>query len=79
MDEELHRDIMAEVLSAFKKHWDSGNKWMLHIVTKSPHILRHLPILSSMREMIQVEMTLSVWTKTEEEVLSQIRLLLMIG
>ena len=58
MDEDLHRDIMAEILSAFKKHWDNGNKWMLHIVTKSPHILRHLPILSSMREMIQVEMTL---------------------
>ena len=58
MDKELHRDIMAEILSAFKKHWDNGNKWMLHIVTKSPYILRHLPILSSMREMVQVEMTL---------------------
>lgn len=58
MDEELNRDIMAEILDAFKRQWDSGNKWMLHILTKSPYIVRHLDLLAGMRQMVQVEMTL---------------------
>ena len=58
MDAELHRDIMAEILRVFRRHWDNGNKWMLHIVTKSPLITRHLDLLASMRDMVQVEVTL---------------------
>ncbi len=58
MEQELHRDIMVETLGVLKRHWDNGNRWMLHIVTKSPLILKHLSLLSAIREMIQVEMTL---------------------
>ena len=32
---ELKRDIMAEILDTFKRHWEEGNCWMVHLITKS--------------------------------------------
>ena len=50
---------MLEILNIFQKHWDNGNKWMLHILTKSHLILKHLDKLKEMKEMVQVEISFS--------------------
>ena len=55
---ELGRDIMAEILDTFERHWHKGNRWMLHLVTKSHLVVQYLEILSRMNQMVQVEMTL---------------------
>ncbi len=55
---ELERDIMSEILETFERHWNEGNHWMVHLVTKSHLITRYLDILERMRHMVQVEMTL---------------------
>ena len=51
------RDLMAEILEIFKKHWDNGNRWMVHVLTKSRLILNHLDILKGMKEQLQVEIS----------------------
>ena len=56
-------DILLEILNIFQKHWNNGNKWMLHILTKSHLILKHLNKLKEMKEMVQVEISFS----TEDE------------
>jgi DNA repair photolyase/predicted transcriptional regulator len=57
MNDELERDLMAETLQVFERHWAQGNQWMLHIMTKSHLVLRHLEILSKMKHMVQIEMS----------------------
>src|SRR5574338_1349479 len=54
-----NRDVMLEILEVFQNHWINGNKWMLHILTKSYLIERHIDKLKEMKEMIQVEMSFS--------------------
>jgi hypothetical protein len=56
-------DTLLEILNIFQKHWDNGNRWMLHILTKSHLILKHLDKLKEMKEMVQVEISFS----TEDE------------
>jgi len=56
-------DILLEILDIFQRHWNNGNKWMLHILTKSHLILKHLDKLKQMNEMVQVEISFS----TEDE------------
>ena len=53
------RDVMMEILQVFQQHWTTGNKWMLHILTKSHLIEKHIDKLKAMKEMIQVEMSFS--------------------
>jgi DNA-3-methyladenine glycosylase len=55
---ELGRDLMAEILGIFEKHWNSANRWMVHLLTKSHFITRHTDILRQMHHMVQVEMTI---------------------
>ena len=50
---------MMEILQVFQNHWNAGNKWMLHILTKSHLIEKHLDKLKEMKEMVQVEMSFS--------------------
>jgi DNA repair photolyase len=57
-EREKGTDLMAEILRVVKNQWEEGNKWMLHILTKSHHVLRHMRELAGMREMVQVEVTL---------------------
>ncbi|MBK9097809.1 MAG: hypothetical protein IPM14_06690 [bacterium] len=52
-------DTLLEILNIFQKHWNNGNKWMLHILTKSHLILNHLDKLKEMKEMVQVEISFS--------------------
>ena len=56
---ELNRDIMAEVLQMFRRHWENGNHWMVHLITKSHMVLKHLDIISAMRDQVQLEMTIT--------------------
>ena len=52
-------DVMMEILKVFEKHWNNGNKWMLHILAKSHLILNHLDQLKNMKEMVQIEISIS--------------------
>lgn len=56
---EYQRDIMAEVLNVFRKHWENGNYWMVHLITKSHMVLKHLDIISAMKDQIQLEITIT--------------------
>lgn len=67
IDDQKKPDVMLEILNVFKQEWDKGNKWMLHILTKSPLILRHLDKLKEMKEMVQVEISFA----TEDEEVSR--------
>jgi DNA repair photolyase len=52
-----NRDVMLEILNVFRQAWGNGNKWMLHILTKSPLILDHIDTLKAMKHMVQVEVS----------------------
>jgi DNA repair photolyase len=52
-----HPDVMLDILDAFRQEWQAGNRWMLHILTKSPLILRHLAELKAMKEQVQREVS----------------------
>ena len=53
------RDIMAEVLAVFKKHWDAGNRWMVHLITKSHLVKSHIDIIAKMKDQVQLELTIT--------------------
>ena len=53
------RDIMAEVLDVFRHHWENGNYWMVHLITKSHMVLKHLDIISAMKDQVQLEITIT--------------------
>ena len=59
LKKQYNRDVMLEILEIFEKHWNSGNKWMLHILSKSHLILNHLEQLKNMRHMVQIEISIS--------------------
>ena len=52
-----HPDLMTSILEVFKRHFDNGNCFMVHFLTKSPLILNHLDILKDMKEQVQVEIS----------------------
>lgn len=53
------RNLMRELLSVFQKHWDQGNKWMVHLVTKSHIIRRDMDLIAEMRNQVQIELTIT--------------------
>ena len=63
-NEHLGRDLMAEILQTFRKHWRLGNRWMLHLVTKSHLILNHIELIEEMRDQLQVELTITTLDET---------------
>ena len=63
-NEHLGRDLMAEILQTFRKHWRLGNRWMLHLVTKSHLILNHIELIEEMRDQLQVEFTITTLDET---------------
>ena len=52
-------DTLLDILNIFQRHWNNGNRWMLHILTKSHLILNHLDKLKDMKHMVQVEISFS--------------------
>ena len=53
------RDIMREVLEVFRRHWNNGNRWMVHLLTKSHMAIKHLDIIHNMRDQVQMEITIT--------------------
>lgn len=58
-------DIMLQILEVFQKHWSHGNKWMLHILTKSHMIIEHIEKLKEMKDQIQVEISIAACTEQQ--------------
>ena len=50
-------DLMLGILDAFHQEWSKGNKWMLHILTKSDLILTQIDKLKEMKQMVQIEVS----------------------
>lgn len=50
-------DLMMGILDVFHEEWSKGNKWMLHILTKSDLILTHIDKLREMKQMVQIEVS----------------------
>jgi len=69
MNEQLGRDLMREVLEVFQKHWNAGNKWMVHLVTKSHMILKHLDLIAEMRDQVQIELTITTLDEEKARIL----------
>ncbi len=66
---ELGRDLMKEVLEVFRKQWKAGNKWMVHLVTKSHLILQHRDLIANMKDQVQVEITLTTLDEDRARIL----------
>ncbi len=56
--ENCNRDLVREMLEVFQRHWQVGNHWMVHFVTKSNSITNYVDLLSKMKHMVQVEITI---------------------
>jgi len=69
VEKELKRDIMAEVLQVFRKHWVKGSCWMVHLITKSHMVLRHLDIIKAMRDQVQLELTITTLDEDRRRVM----------
>ena len=69
MKKKYGRDLMLEILQIFKKHWEAGNHWMVHLITKSHMILKHLDVLSEMKHQVQVELTLTTLSEERKKIL----------
>lgn len=69
VESELGRDIMKEVLDVFRKHWDNGNRWMVHLVTKSHMIRSHLSEMKNMKDQVQLEITLTTLDEARARIL----------
>jgi len=66
---ELNRDIMKEVLDVFRKHWNNGNQWMVHLITKSHMVRKHLDIIAGMRDQVQLEITITTLDEERKKIL----------
>jgi len=69
MKSEHDRDLMREVLEVFGKHWNAGNKWMVHLVTKSHMVLNHLDLITAMRDQVQIELTITTLDEKKARIL----------
>lgn len=66
---ERNRDVMAEVLEVFRKHWMNGNQWAVHLVTKSHMVLNHLEIIAKMKNQVQLEITITTIDENKRKIL----------
>ncbi len=69
VEKDLNRDLMKEVLDVFRKHWDNGNKWMVHLMTKSHLIINHIDALTNMKDQVQVEVTITTLDENRARIL----------
>jgi len=53
-----NRDLVRETLEVFQRHWNAGNHWMVHFVTKSNSVTDYVDLLAELRHMVQVEITI---------------------
>lgn len=64
-----NRDIMREILGVFRKHWEEGNYWMVHLLTKSHMVRKHLDIIRDMRDQVQLEITITTLDEEKKKLL----------
>lgn len=57
MEHSLPVNPLIQLYETMKNEWANGNKWILHILTKSNLITRHIPFLEQIKEMVQIEMS----------------------
>ena len=69
MKKEYDRDIMKEVLTVFRKHWDAGNRWMVHLLTKSHLVGGHLDLIADMKDQVQLELTITTLDENKARLL----------
>ncbi|MBT6469822.1 MAG: hypothetical protein HOK52_01010 [Candidatus Marinimicrobia bacterium] len=69
---QLNRDIMKEVLEVFQKHWNNGNRWMVHLLTKSHLVKNHLELIAEMKEQVQLELTITTLDETKARLLEKL-------
>ena len=69
MKKEYDRDIMKEVLTVFRKHWDAGNRWMVHLITKSHLVGSHLDLIADMNDQVQLELTITTLDENKARLL----------
>lgn len=65
MRDELKRDIMLEILDIFNEADKSGNHWMLHILTKSNLVTKHIEALADIKHMVQLEISFSSYDEEQ--------------
>ena len=53
-----NRDLVRETLQVFLRHWNAGNHWMVHFVTKSNSVTDYVDLLTELKHMVQVEITI---------------------
>ena len=63
------RDIMEEVLEVFRRHWEEGNRWMVHLLTKSHMVRKHIDIIANMRDQVQLELTITTLDEERKKLL----------
>ena len=71
MKKEYDRDIMKEVLTVFRKHWDAGNRWMVHLITKSHLVKSHLDLIADMKDQVQLELTITTIDENKARMLEK--------
>lgn len=69
---QLNRDIMKETLEIFQKHWDTGNRWMVHLVTKSHLVKNHLDLIAGMKDQVQLELTITTLDEKKARLLEKL-------
>jgi DNA repair photolyase len=69
MKKEYDRDIMKEVLTVFRKHWVEGNRWMVHLITKSHLVVDHLDLIADMKDQVQLELTITTLDENKARLL----------
>jgi len=69
MKKEYDRDIMKEVLTVFHKHWNKGNRWMVHLLTKSHLVKNHLDLIADMKDQVQLELTITTLDENKARLL----------
>lgn len=57
MEKDMIANPMVGVYNHLKDEWGKGNKWMMHLLTKSHFIGKHITYLENIKEMVQVEMS----------------------
>ena len=57
MQKEMDANPLLQMYEHLKTEWGHGNKWMMHILTKSHLITKHLSQLEEIKEMVQIELS----------------------
>lgn len=66
-----HTGIVAALDEFRRAAEEDDNVWMVHVITKSPEILKHVDLLADMREQVQVEVSFVTLDQAASRVFEQ--------